>query len=267
MIQTISIESKGRPIDIEYQWVGAEASAAHGATVIVFLHEGLGSIAMWKDFPAAFCKKHGFRGLVFSRHGYGRSTPRPVEEAVPFTYLHEQAHDALPSLLAALGISRPWLFGHSDGGSIALLYAARFPDDVSGIVVVAPHIFVEEITLQGILKARQAASETDLLQRLGRYHIDPVSVFKGWNDTWLRPEFRRWNIEDQLSLIRCPVLAVQGVDDEYGTLAQIDGIVRQATQSRQAKALPLEYCGHSPHRDQPEELGRQVSAFIHAHTE
>ncbi|HJV75709.1 MAG TPA: alpha/beta hydrolase [Noviherbaspirillum sp.] len=245
---------------LEYQWIGKAASAA---PVIVFLHEGLGSISLWRDFPRRFCEEYGFRGLVFSRYGYGRSTPRPPNEGLPFTYLHEQADQALPMLLSHLGIQRPWLFGHSDGGSIALLYAAHFPQAVSGIIVVAPHIFVEDITIDGIRKAREAFLHTDLPDRLARHHIDANSVFYGWNDAWLEEAFRQWNIEREIGAITCPVLAMQGEGDEYGTLEQIFGIARQVSG---AQALPLPDCGHSPHRDQPEELGRQAARFIQANS-
>lgn len=249
-----------RTIRLEYQWVGDPASAH---PVVVFLHEGLGSISMWRDFPRRFCEAHGFRGLVFSRYGYGRSTPRLPGEEVQVDYLHEQAHAALPALLSHLDVQRPWLFGHSDGGSIALLYAARFPQDVSGIVVVAPHIFVEDITIAGIEQAREAYRTTDLRSRLARHHTDVDAVFRGWNDTWLTPAFRSWNIEDRLGAITCPVLAIQGEGDEYGTLEQIFGIARRVAG---AQALPLPECGHSPHRDQPQLLIEKAGGFIRERT-
>lgn len=249
-----------RTIRLEYQWVGDPASAH---PVVVFLHEGLGSISMWRDFPRRFCEAHGFRGLVFSRYGYGRSTPRLPGEEVQVDYLHEQAHAALSALLSHLDVQRPWLFGHSDGGSIALLYAARFPQDVSGIVVVAPHIFVEDITIAGIEQAREAYRTTDLRSRLARHHTDVDAVFRGWNDTWLTPAFRSWNIEDRLDAITCPVLAIQGEGDEYGTLEQIFGIARRVSG---AQALPLPECGHSPHRDQPQLLIEKAGGFIRERT-
>lgn len=255
-IQFTTLPWKGRDIQLEYQWIG---NAASTEPVVVFLHEGLGSISLWRDFPQRFCDEHGFRGLVFSRYGYGRSTPRLPGENLPFGYLHEQAHEALPALLSHLGVQRPWLFGHSDGGSIALLYAARFPQEVSGIVVVAPHIFVEDITIDGIRKARDAFLQTDLRDRLARHHADPASVFHGWNDAWLEPAFREWNIEKEIEAITCPVLALQGEGDEYGTLEQIFGIERRVPG---AKAQALADCGHSPHRDQPQELGRLAARFI-----
>ncbi len=255
-IQFAPIPWKGTTVQLEYQWIGATDSPY---PVVVFLHEGLGSIAMWKDFPQRFCKEHGFRGLVFSRYGYGQSTRRPPEEPLPFTYLHEQAHEALPAFLSTLGVERPWLFGHSDGGSIALLYAARFPDGLSGIVVVAPHIFVEDVTVDGLRTVRDMYLHTDFAARLARYHADGDAVFWGWNNAWLDPGFRSWNIEDEVRKITCPVLALQGEQDEYATLEQIHGIERLA---QHARAVPLPECGHVPHRDQPALLSMHAGRFI-----
>lgn len=252
----VDIDWGNRLLRMEYQWVGARESAH---PVVVFLHEGLGSIAMWKDFPARFCERSGLTGLVFSRYGYGNSTPRPAGERWPVEFMHRQAHEVLPLLFSALGIEKPWLFGHSDGGSIALLYAARYPAAVSGIVVVAPHIFVEEASVASIRQAREAYLSTDMRARLARYHADPDSAFWGWNDIWLDPAFRAWNIEPELPNITCPVLAVQGEDDEYGTLEQIRGIQRKAPRTR---LFILPGCGHSPHRDQPEALMKEAARFI-----
>jgi pimeloyl-ACP methyl ester carboxylesterase len=250
------IEWRGRPLRIEYEWVGDPDSAL---PTVVFLHEGLGSLAMWKDFPERLCRAHGLRGLVFSRYGYGQSTPKPADERWPISFMHAQAHEVLPALFAKLGVERRWLFGHSDGASIALLYAARFA--VAGLVVVAPHIFTEDMGIASIRAARQAYETTDLRARLARYHADVDSAFRGWNDVWLDPAFRAWNIESELGSIVCPVLAVQGEDDEYGTLEQIRGIARQVPQTR---LLVLAQCAHSPHRDQPERLIAEAGAFIKA---
>ena len=189
------------------------------------------------------------RGFVFSRYGYGRSTPRPHRERWTPDFMHVQAHEVLPALLREVGIVRPWLFGHSDGASIALLHAARY-HDVAGVVAVAPHLFVEDISIASIRKARVAYETTDLRQRLARYHDDVDSAFYGWNDVWLSPDFRVWNIERELATISCPVLAVQGTDDEYGTLAQVRAIARLLP--GRATVLELERCGHSPHRDRPD---------------
>ena len=248
-----------QPIQIEYQWVGADRP---GAPWLVFLHEGLGSVAMWRDFPAALCAAVGCRGLVYSRPGYGRSTPRAPTQTWGLDFMHRQAQDVLPALLRALGIDTaaepPWLFGHSDGGSIALLHAASFPERVAGSVVMAPHIFVEDISVASIEQAARAYMETDLRQRIARYHDDPDSAFWGWNRAWLSAPFRAWNIQAELGAIRCPVLAVQGVEDEYGTLAQIRGIAQRAPQTQ---LLELAACGHSPHKDQADALIAAVHRF------
>ena len=255
------IDVAGRPQRLEYAWVGA---ASADAPVIVFLHEGLGSLAMWKDFPEKLCAAAGARGLVFSRYGYGRSTPRPAAEKWPVEFMHDQAEHVLPALFAEVGLDRPaWLFGHSDGGSIALLYAAAYPKRVAGVVAVAPHVFVEDVSVASIEQARVAYAATDLRQRLARYHDDPDSAFGGWNDVWLDPAFRAWNIEDCLPRIGCPVLAVQGEDDEYGTMAQIDAIARRVPHAR---LLKMAACGHSPHRDQPERVIAAVVDFLRAPT-
>ncbi|NRF65645.1 alpha/beta hydrolase [Aquincola sp. S2] len=229
---------------------------------MVFLHEGLGSLSMWKDFPQQLVDALGWRGLVYSRPGYGRSTPRDAEEAWQLDFMHRQAHEVLPALLRALGIvadqTPPWLFGHSDGGSIALLYAARFHRQTAGLVVLAPHILVEDMGLRSIEATRQAYLDTDLRDKLARHHDDPDSAFWGWNRIWLHPPFREWSIEGEIGAIECPVLAVQGLDDQYGTLEQIRGIARRVPQTR---LLELADCGHSPHRDQPEALIAAVGSF------
>jgi pimeloyl-ACP methyl ester carboxylesterase len=255
----------GRLVRIEHAFVGVDAPRA---PLMVFLHEGLGSLAMWKDFPQRLCAELGCRGLVYSRPGYGKSTPRAAEEAWGLDFMHRQAHEVLPALLAALHIdvqaSPPWLFGHSDGGSIALLYAARFPQQVAGAIVLAPHIQVEDLSVASIEEARVAYETTDLRQRLARYHDDPDSAFYGWNRIWLHPPFKQWSIEAEIAAIRCPILAVQGLDDEYGTLEQIRGIARGVPRTQ---LLELPACGHSPHRDQPETLIQAATSFFqHHHT-
>lgn len=263
MSELVSISVAGRrALMIEYAYVG---NAAATAPLIVFLHEGLGSVAMWRDFPAQLCQQVGARGLVYSRPGYGRSTARPHDETWDVDFMHRQARDVLPVLLAALGIdtarNRPWLFGHSDGGSIALIHAATFPDRVAGIVVAAPHIFVEDVSVASIAQTRETYLRADLRAKLGRYHDDVDSAFWGWNDIWLKPEFRAWNIEALLPQISCPLLAIQGVDDEYGTMAQIDNIARAVSQ---AQLLKLPDCGHSPHRDQLQAVIAATRAIVTA---
>ncbi|HPW31148.1 MAG TPA: alpha/beta hydrolase [Rhodoferax sp.] len=263
-VRFVDIDWAGRRVRIEHQWIAPERTQS---ALIVFLHEGLGSLAMWKDFPQRLCDAAGFRGLVYSRPGYGRSTPRAAEEAWGLDFMHQQAHVVLPGLLKALDIDtaaqKPWLFGHSDGASIALLYAAQFPQAISGVVAVAPHILVEDLSVSSIALARTAYLETDLRQRLSKYHDDPDSAFWGWNDIWLHPPFRDWSIESEIETIRCPLLAVQGLDDEYGTLEQIRGIARRVPQ---AQLLELSDCGHSPHRDQADRLVSSICAFIQQQT-
>jgi pimeloyl-ACP methyl ester carboxylesterase len=254
----IDVPIAGRPVRIEHRWIARDRLSA---PLVVFLHEGLGSLAMWKDFPQDLCDAARLRGLVYSRPGYGRSTPRPAGEAWGPDFMHRQAHDVLPALLDALGLQEPvWLFGHSDGASIALLYAAKFTDRVAGAIVMAPHILVEELSVTSIAQVRKAYLETDLRVRLAQYHDDPDSAFWGWNDIWLHPTFRPWSIEREIESIACPLLAVQGLDDEYGTLEQIRGIARRVPQ---AELLELADCGHSPHRDQPDAVIEAALEFIH----
>ena len=252
---------RGRQIRLEYTWVGVSDTAA---PVMVFLHEGLGSVALWKDFPDQLCKSIGMRGLVYSRPGYGRSTPRGQDEHWGPDFMHQQAFEVLPALLSALNISRPWLFGHSDGGSISLLYASRFSAACQGAIVVAPHIMVEDISIASIQIARDAYLHEGLRDKLARYHDDVDSAFFGWNDVWLSPAFRHWSIEAELETLRCPLLAIQGEEDEYGTMEQISGIRRILPET---VLLPVPNCGHSPHRDQPHLLIEAVQAFVADHRE
>ena len=256
----VDIAWAGSPLRIEHAWVGVDETSA---PLIVFLHEGLGSLAMWKDFPQALCKAARCRGLVYSRPGYGRSTARAAEEAWGLDFLHRQALEVLPALMQALRVTEPyWLLGHSDGGSIALLHAAHFPQRVAGAIVVAPHIFVEDLAVTSIEQARVAFETTDMKERLAKYHDDPDSVFYRWNRIWLHPPFRQWTIEAEISAIRAPLLAVQGLDDEYGTLEQIRGIARCVPHTQW---LEIADCGHSPHRDQPQALIDAATAFIRHH--
>ena len=214
---------------------------------IVMLHEGLGSMSMWRDFPERLAAATGCRTLVYSRHGYGRSTPLDRPRSVD--YMHEEARIWLPAILERLGIRYPLLFGHSDGASIALIHAAQPHSDIRAVVALAPHVKVEEITVRSIAETRTTYDRTDLRERLSRHHADVDCAFWGWNRIWLDPKFRSWNIEGLLPSIRCPVLAIQGKDDEYGTMEQIDSIGR-GTAAATLLALPA--CRHSPHRDQPD---------------
>lgn len=260
-MEFVELPHEGRRIAIEYAWIASPASDDAAAPLVVFLHEGLGSLSMWKDWPAQLCAAGGYRGLVYSRYGYGNSTPRPSDERWRPDFMHVQALETLPALLEALHVDRckPWLVGHSDGGSIALIHAAEHADRVAGVVAIAPHIMVEDVSITSIERARDAYRTTDVRARLARYHADPDSAFWGWNDIWLDSQFRDWSIEAMLTRIRCPVLAIQGRDDEYGTLEQVEGIRRRVPQS---ELVVLDDCGHSPHRDQPAALNAAITSFV-----
>jgi pimeloyl-ACP methyl ester carboxylesterase len=221
------------------------------------LHEGLGSVALWRDFPARLAEATGRRVLAYSRLGYGRSDPLRGPRAVDF--MHREALEVLPQLLDALEVRESVLFGHSDGASIALIHAARGRRPVAAVIALAPHVFVERYGLEQIAAARRAYLEGALRSKLGRFHADVDSAFWGWNDIWLHPDFTAWNIEALLPDITCPLLAIQGVDDEYGTLAQIDRIERGA---RAVRRLELAACGHAPHRDQSEAVLAATADFL-----
>lgn len=239
---------------IEYEVLGGDSAAAPD---VVLLHEGLGSVALWQGFPDRIARATGCRVVVYSRYGYGWSDPITAPRGVRF--MHEEALEALPELLDRLKVSRPVLLGHSDGASIALIHAGSNCRPVAGVVAVAPHVFVEEVTLRSIEAAKCAYETTGLRDRLSRYHAVADSAFWGWNDVWLDPEFRDWNIEEYLPAITAPVLAVQGVEDEYGTMEQVDRIARQVPDT---EVIRLGACRHSPHRDQPEAVIHAVTRFV-----
>lgn len=258
----VTIPWRERQVEIEHQWVN-RSPALDTRPLLVFLHEGLGSVSMWRDFPLTLCEACGLPGLVYSRPGYGLSTPRADDETWGTDFMHRQALEVLPALLEALRIDQPVvMFGHSDGGSIALLFAAHHPERVKACVVAAPHLFVEQVSVQSIAQARQVYEEGDLREKLARHHPQPDSAFRGWNDAWLSPAFRDWNIEAEVRKITAPVLAVQGEQDEYGTMKQIRKIAELAPQTR---LLELDRCGHSPHRDQAALLISHVSSFLEQH--
>jgi pimeloyl-ACP methyl ester carboxylesterase len=227
---------------------------------IVFLHEGLGSVAMWRDWPAQVCAATGRAGIVYSRRGYGNSDAiadvRGTGRLAP-DYMHREALDVLPQLLAKLGLDQPVLLGHSDGGSIALIHAAHHP--VAACIVMAPHVVVEDVSIRSIAQARQAYETGDLRERLRRYHADVDGAFWQWNDIWLSDGFRAFDIRPDCRLIRSPVLAIQGIDDPYGTRRQIEEIA--PTLGSFAQRL-LPHCGHSPHRDQPELATKLITRFL-----
>ena len=235
------------------------AGAGRPLAPIVFLHEGLGSVAMWRDWPRLVCNATGRAGLVYSRRGYGNSDPVPdVRGAGRLApdYMHREAWDVLPALLQALGIERPVLLGHSDGGSIALLHASRLP--VAACIVMAPHVMVEDVSVRSIEAARDAYPSA-IRERLGRYHADVDVAFWQWNDIWLAPAFRDFDIRADCHRIAAPVLAIQGQDDAYGTMRQIEEIAPTRGRLRLEK---LAACGHSPHKDQPERTRELVTEFL-----
>jgi pimeloyl-ACP methyl ester carboxylesterase len=232
------------------------AGAKVGAPTIVFLHEGLGSVAMWRDFPQRVVEATGCHAVVYSRYGYGQSDLLQASFAV--RYMHDEGLAALPELLEKLGIEEPILFGHSDGGSISLVHAGAH-DRVKALVLEAPHVFVEDVCVESIAAAKITFATTDLAKKLGRYHADPEKSFRGWNDVWLHPDFRAWNIEDCLPRITCPVLAIQGEDDEYGTMEQLHRIGRAIPD---AELVDLADCRHSPHKDQPAAVIEAMTRFV-----
>lgn len=254
-----SVETGFAEIDghrLETAWI---APAKPDRPTIVMLHEGLGSVALWKDFPERLAARTGCGMLIYSRHGHGASTllegDRPVE------YMHHEAEVVLPAMLRHFKIERPILFGHSDGGSIALIYAGFRPDDVAGLIVEAPHVLVEDLTVASIAQVKDLYRTTDLAGKLRRYHQSVDQTFWGWNNIWLDPRFKLWNIEAYLQDISCPILAIQGLDDEYGTRAQLDTI---AAATPATEVVLLAACGHSPHRDQGTAVLEKSAAFIEA---
>jgi len=229
------------------------------APTLVFLHDSLGCAVLWRDFPAKLAAASGCNLLVYDRPGYGRSGPMPGAQRTPL-YLEEQA-DFLDELLGRCGISSAILFGHSDGASIALIAAAKYPARIVAVISEAAHIFVEEETLAGIRAAVHSYQTTHLKQRLERYHGEKTdTLFRAWTETWLSPGFRHWNIEHFLTRITCPVLVVQGSKDEYGTEAQVRGIVSAVKGT--AVSLLLPDIGHTPHKEAANEVLRQCVAFL-----
>jgi pimeloyl-ACP methyl ester carboxylesterase len=234
-----------------------DLSGAPLASPIVMLHEGLGSVSAWRDFPTQIQKVTKRRTVVYSRCNYGRSDPC----GAPYQpdYMHREAREVLPALLKRLAIERPILYGHSDGASIALIYAASgLP--IQGLVVAAPHVFVEQASIAGIDEARRAYLKTDLPSKLARHHRDADAAFWGWNNIWLSPAFRQWDIRGLLASIACPVLAIQGENDQYGTMAQLDAIEKAVSGTVESAKLPD--CGHSPHRDRPEATLVAIERFV-----
>ncbi|HSE43493.1 MAG TPA: alpha/beta hydrolase [Acidobacteriota bacterium] len=232
---------------IEYKWFGTDKNS--DAQTLVFLHDGIGCLSLWRDFPSQVAEATECRAFVFSRFGYGCSSaiklPRPVH------FMHDEALQILPEILELAQINNPILIGHSDGGSIALIYAAsKFGNNVRALIMEAPHVFVEDLTVQSIAQAGKDYRHGDLKQKLQRHHGENVDVaFWGWNQVWLNPQFRSWNIENCLPDVNCPVLVIQGEQDQFGTQKQVDAISKQCSASVQT--VTFSDCKHTPHRQQP----------------
>lgn len=242
------IEVEGVRLEV-LRWSGRGAP-------IVMLHEALGSASMWRDFPERLAMRTGREVIAWSRQGYGFSDPMPGAHEPD--YMHLAAARVAP-LLDTLGIARAHLFGHSDGGSIALIAAAQAPARVASLVLEAPHVLVEQLTHDSIAKVSAAYPTSGLAPKLARYHRDPDDVFARWSAIWLDPRFMAWNIEDVLPQVKAPALLIQGRDDEYGTLDQLTRIERAVGETQR---LELDCCGHSAHRDQPEAVLAATSAFL-----
>ena len=248
-------------ITLEYE----RFPGARNRATVVLLHEGLGSVAMWRDFPKQLAANSAHTVVTYSRAGYGASDALPDgPDALGARrnlrqpdFMHREAFLVLPGLLSALDIDKPALFGHSDGASIALLHASRHP--VTGVIAMAPHVKVEEISIKSIEEAKAAYETGDLKKKLAKFHDDVEGAFRGWNDIWLHPDFRAWNIEAALDAIKAPILAIQGEDDQYGTLYQIEEIQRR---NARARLFKIPDCKHSPQRDQPDIVMGAVQSFL-----
>ena len=273
MSDFLTIHWNQQALSIEAAWVGVADPAA---PVMVFVHCGLGSVAMWNDFPHRLCTSLHMRGLVYSRPGFGRSSPlNPALTELPPHFMHQHAHEVLPLVLEAAGIAAEqpiWLVGHNEGATMALLHAAQYPERMAGVVALAPRIVVEGLTQRYLRMARQRYEQSaedksaeslrkggGLHARMALGHDQPEAVFTSWNQTWLSPEMSHWSVERELSSIACPVLAVQGLDDEFGTLEQIRGVARRVPTTRLSELMN---CGHEPHLDQPEAVLVAARKFV-----
>ncbi|MCP3910627.1 MAG: alpha/beta hydrolase [Actinomycetia bacterium] len=245
---------------IEYQWWNEPTGAGYSVVgpVAVFLHEGLGSIDLWREIPGRVADATGLPVLAYNRHGYGQSTPS-TEPRTP-RYMHDEALDVLPRVLQASGITDPILVGHSDGGSISLIYTGAGAGPVRAVALLAPHVYVEDVCFSGIANIAAAAENNAMIEKLGRYHRDPASTFAGWRDIWLHPEFRSWDIREYLPGVEVPVLAMQGTADEYATTNMLDEIDRLV--AGPVETLWLEGARHMAHRDAPDELVAALTTFL-----
>ena len=243
---------------LEYRMIGP---SPENAPVIVMLHEGLGSAGLWGDFPEKLQAATGVGVFAYSRAGYGNSTP--VKLPRPLDYMHVEALDVLPKLLAKIGFRRGLLLGHSDGASIASIYAGSRQDHrVQGVVLIAPHFIVENISVASIVQIRNAYATTDLKEKLARWHKDVDNAFYGWNDAWLDPDFRKWDISEYLAYIRVPVALLQGVDDRYGTMRQVEIAQEECYCPVDVTVIPE--AGHQPHREAPGLTLDAISEFANA---
>ena len=242
---------------LEYQ---LHTPVQHPELTLVLLHEGLGCVAMWKGFPRQLARMTGCRVLVYSRPGYGGSDPCSLPR--PLSFMHDEALRVLPNILSLAGIQTAVLVGHSDGASIALINAGGVVDPrVQGLVLMAPHLFVEELTLTSIRSLSADYENTDLRARLARYHGDNVDcAFLGWSQAWLDPDFSSWNLESYLAKIKIPILMLQGEDDQYGTVRQLEKITAQLPGLATMTLLPA--CGHAPFRDQAAKTLQAMVAFL-----
>jgi pimeloyl-ACP methyl ester carboxylesterase len=243
------------PMRLEYRMIGPRPDAA---PTIVMLHEGLGCVGLWDDIPDRLQAATGAGVFVYSRAGYGQSSPAVLPR--PLSFMHDEARDVLPKLLDAIGFRRGLLLGHSDGASIVAIYAGSVEDHrVRGLVLIAPHFFTEDMGIAEIARAREAYATTDLRQKLARWHADVDNAFRGWNDAWLDPAFRRWDITEPLAYIRVPILIVQGENDQYGTVRQIEVARQECYCPVEVTLLPG--VRHAPHREEPVQLIEAVSEF------
>lgn len=252
----MNIVIDGRRIEAEWHGPGPEQ-----APTLVLLHEGLGCVGMWRDVPPALAARTGYGVLVYSRPGYGKSDPVPRPHAL--RYMDEEAFDILPAVLDQAGVRKTVLVGHSDGASIATIYAGGRQDfRVRGLVLMAPHFFVEDLSIRSIVEAKRAYEKGDLRERLTRYHGGNVeSAFRVWNDAWLDPGSQSWRLDERLAHIRVPILIIQGADDQYGTVAQF-AVAEQATYCP-VETLLLADCRHSPHLDQREATLDAIAQFAY----
>lgn len=241
---------------LEYRMIGPRPASA---PTLVLLHEGLGSVGQWGDFPERLAAATGAGAFVYSRAGYGRSSP--VSLPRPLTYMHDEALEVLPKLLDTIGFCRGLLVGHSDGASIATIYAGSVQDHrVRGLALIAPHFFVEDVGIAAIAQAREAYETGDLREKLMRWHADVDNAFRGWNDAWLDPDFRNWDVSEMLAYLRVPVLIVQGEDDQYGTKRQIEVAQEECYCPVETALLPN--VRHSPQKDAPDRALAVIAGFV-----